>query len=167
MKFGAGSILDFAQLDSGLVELSSSPLNICDMVESCVDMVWPDALKKGLEVTVSAPRAAMSNAVLGDSLRIRQVLVHLLSNAVKFTDQGSVEVEVQAEETETGLKCALKVTPFLLPAATVRLNLVLNQFWHHLDSGRFSLRPRLSAILHPNRKLQTVGPKKVPSTKAG
>lgn len=104
-----GSILDFAQLDSGLVELSQHPLNICDIVESCIDMVWPDALKKGLEVTVSAPRVAMVNNVLGDGLRIRQILVHLLSNAVKFTDQGSVEVEVEAEETATDIKCALKV----------------------------------------------------------
>jgi hypothetical protein len=80
------------------------------MVESCIDMVWPDALKKGLEVTVSTPRAAMTNIVLGDNLRIRQILVHLLSNAVKFTDQGSVEVEVDAEETATALNCSLKVS---------------------------------------------------------
>lgn len=80
------------------------------MMESCIDMVWPDALKKGLEVTVSAPRAAMTNTVLGDDLRIRQILVHLLSNAVKFTDQGSVEIEVEAEETDTALNCAIKVS---------------------------------------------------------
>jgi signal transduction histidine kinase len=113
VTYCVGSILDFAQLDSGLVELSQTPLNICDIIESCIDMVAPDALKKSLEVTVSAPRAAMANIVLGDGLRMRQVLVHLLSNAVKFTEQGSVEVEVEAEETASALKCALKVC--LLP----------------------------------------------------
>jgi hypothetical protein len=105
----AGSILDFAQLDSGMVELARSELNICDVVESCIDMVWPQALKKGLEVTFSVPREAMMAVVLGDSLRLRQMLVHLLSNAVKFTDQGSVEIEILAEQSDNALACAIQV----------------------------------------------------------
>ena len=135
MILDAGSILDFAQLDSGLVELSHSPLNICDMMESCIDMVWPDALKKGLEVTVSAPRAAMANTVLGDGLRIRQVLVHLLSNAVKFTDQGSVEIDVEAEETAAGLQCALKVSSFLMHVAMMWV-VDRGQLCHHIATHR-------------------------------
>lgn len=109
LRMYAGSIIDFSQLNSGLVELTLREFNVCHVIENCIDMVNAEAVSKGLVVSSRFPREAMTSPVVGDSLRIRQVLVHLLSNAVKFTDTGLVELVATASRSNDSLNLTFKV----------------------------------------------------------
>jgi CheY-like chemotaxis protein/HPt (histidine-containing phosphotransfer) domain-containing protein/anti-sigma regulatory factor (Ser/Thr protein kinase) len=82
-------ILDFSKVDSGMLELEQRPFEIGVCIEEAFDMLAPRAAEKGIgllyELMENVPQW-----LVGDSTRLRQVLVNLLSNAVKFTDRGEV-----------------------------------------------------------------------------
>ncbi len=97
------NILDFSRLESGKVEVEYAEFDLTRMVEDVLELVSPQALQKGLDLGyLMAPDVPLSNK--GDSRRLRQVLVNLLGNAVKFTDSGEVEVRVglHARNVDTG-----------------------------------------------------------------
>ena len=71
---------------------------MANILEGCIDIVWPLACSKRITMACSVPPLARNTAVVGDSLRVRQILVHLLNNAAKFTDSGTIEVTLRAEE---------------------------------------------------------------------
>lgn len=85
-------ILDTAKLDAGAIELESIPFDPGRLAESVVDLLSASTQKEDL--TVSVTRGPLPAAVLGDPARIRQVLLNLVGNAIKFTDHGRVEVHV-------------------------------------------------------------------------
>jgi PAS domain S-box-containing protein len=85
-------ILDFSKIEAGKVEIESIDCNLRDVVEDAAELVAPRADEKGLELTVVDLQT--SSMVLGDPVRIRQVLVNILGNAVKFTDAGEVTLRV-------------------------------------------------------------------------
>lgn len=90
-------ILDFSRLESRAITLESLPFSIRACAEEVVEMLSPVAHEKRIElVLVMDPR--LPQKVLGDVVRLRQVLVNLVSNAIKFTDQGAVEVHVRCAE---------------------------------------------------------------------
>lgn len=79
--------------------LESAPLALRDTVESALELVSAEAGRKGLDLAYClAPPLAGGRRLLGDSIRIRQVLANLLSNAVKFTPSGEVVVDAWLEE---------------------------------------------------------------------
>ena len=84
-------ILDFSKIESGKLELEYQPFRLRECVDSCVDLVGAKAAEKGLTLKVTE-RGEVPEEVIGDVTRVRQILVNLLSNSVKFTEQGSVEV---------------------------------------------------------------------------
>jgi len=84
-------ILDFSKIESGRLELEHIPLNLRECVESSLDLTARPAAAKGLEVyTVTAPD--LPEHILGDSTRLRQILVNLSTNAIKFTRSGEVVI---------------------------------------------------------------------------
>ena len=87
-------ILDFSKIEAGRLHLVSEPFDLHRLVEGVVELLAPHAQSKGLEIAVSIA-ADVPNAVLGDSLRLRQVLTNLAGNAVKFTDAGGIGVIVE------------------------------------------------------------------------
>jgi signal transduction histidine kinase/DNA-binding response OmpR family regulator len=89
-------ILDFSKIEAGRLELDPTPFNVCDLVEETVTTMAVMAHAKGLEL-VGGIRPDVPRFVLGDATRIRQVLVNLVGNAVKFTAAGEVTVEVSRE----------------------------------------------------------------------
>nr|AML76429.1 putative LOV domain-containing protein [Chaetopeltis orbicularis] len=93
-----GDILDFSKIDHGSVVLQREPLDLRQTIEACIEIVAADALKKGLDIAYSIDPRAARQPLLGDSIRVRQVLVNILSNAVKFTEDGEVVVVVVVEE---------------------------------------------------------------------
>ncbi|GAX74943.1 hypothetical protein CEUSTIGMA_g2389.t1 [Chlamydomonas eustigma] len=95
-----GDILDFSKLDQGNVVLKREPLCIRSTLESCIEMVAPDAVKKGLNVAYWIEDEVLSRGLYGDTVRVRQVLSNLLSNAVKFTEKGEVLVNVCIQKSE-------------------------------------------------------------------
>jgi PAS domain S-box-containing protein len=94
-------ILDFSKIESGKLELESHPFDLGLLVEESVDCVALQAGEKGLELHWQiAPE--LPPGFSGDVTRLRQILVNLLSNAVRFTSKGDVSVTVTRAENETG-----------------------------------------------------------------
>ncbi|HBN75016.1 MAG TPA: hypothetical protein DD473_04205 [Planctomycetaceae bacterium] len=90
-------ILDFSKIEAGKLELDPAEFDLESMVEDVADMFNIRAEQKGIELTCHVwPNVA--NRVIGDSERLRQVLVNLIGNALKFTESGQVSVEVQADD---------------------------------------------------------------------
>jgi PAS domain S-box-containing protein len=102
-------ILDFSKIESGLLELDPQPLDPAALVAGTADIVRATAADKGLELQVRlAPELAPR--LRGDAGRVRQVLLNLLNNAVKFTDRGAVRVEARPLAGGTGLRVAVADT---------------------------------------------------------
>lgn len=86
-------ILDFSKMEAGHLELEVTEINLLNLVEDSAELLAPTARKKGLSlVTYLAPE--LPETVLGDAVRIRQILLNLTSNAVKFTNSGEVSISV-------------------------------------------------------------------------
>jgi len=87
-------ILDFSKIESGKLELERIPFNLARLINETVGVVRADAAQKGLEI-VNAIRSDVPAVLVGDPLRLKQVLVNLLGNAVKFTAKGSVRLKTE------------------------------------------------------------------------
>ncbi|WP_129629079.1 response regulator [Candidatus Oscillochloris fontis] len=86
-------ILDLSKIESGRMELEQQPFEIQECVESALDLVAPTAFAKGLDLAyLIAPD--VPTMLLSDVTRLRQILVNLLGNAVKFTQHGEVTLHV-------------------------------------------------------------------------
>ena len=111
-------ILDFSKIESGKMDLEHIPFDLRDCVESSLDLMAVQASAKGLDLVCSvAPDAP--DLVVGDVTRLRQVLVNLISNAVKFTERGEVLVAVETRPAggeRTGLHFAVRDTGIGIPA---------------------------------------------------
>ena len=93
-------ILDFSKIEAGRMDLESQPFDLRECVESAMDLVVPGATEKGLELAcVVEPDVPVT--IVGDLTRLRQILVNLLGNAVKFTEQGEVVVTVERQGEDT------------------------------------------------------------------
>jgi PAS domain S-box-containing protein len=86
-------ILDISKLEAGKVELESIDFDLVDLVENAVSLLAPNAREKQLDLAVLVDPSA-ERTYRGDPTRIRQVLLNLLGNALKFTERGGVSVEV-------------------------------------------------------------------------
>ena len=92
-------ILDFSKIESGKLSVESSPFDLREALEDSIDLMAPVAHSKGLELILLI-YSDVPLALYGDSNRIRQILLNLLGNALKFTSQGSVVVRVMLEGEE-------------------------------------------------------------------
>lgn len=101
-------ILDFSSSQSSKIELNMVSFNIKSTVKDSLKRVEEKAVQKGLELSYLVYRN-VPDYIKGDAGRLRQVLVYLLDNAVKFTDQGEVMLRVRVEEN-IGQKTRLKFT---------------------------------------------------------
>lgn len=94
-------ILDFSKVEAGAMELENAPIDLVETVESAVDLLAPKAREQGI-VLACRLSAKVPPAILGDSLRLKQILMNLVNNAIKFTDEGEVEVAVDRLVPENG-----------------------------------------------------------------
>jgi PAS domain S-box-containing protein len=88
-------ILDFSKIEAGKLEIEETPFNVRECVEASLDFVTGEASKKHLELVASID-SAVPTVVLGDVTRVRQIIANLLANAVKFTSEGEVVVDVES-----------------------------------------------------------------------
>ena len=93
------NILDFSKLESGGMQLEETTFDLGRTLDDSVEMVLYHAREKGIELALDACPEARST-FYGDPLRIRQVLLNLLTNAIKFTHHGEVRLEVSPVEKE-------------------------------------------------------------------
>lgn len=94
-------LLDLSRIRSGNLALNPEPVQLPALLEEIAAMVRIDAQRKGLTFVLDAP-AGLPHLVRADGKRIRQVLLNLLGNAIKFTDAGQVSLSVQAVGLEDG-----------------------------------------------------------------
>jgi CheY-like chemotaxis protein len=89
-------VLDFSKIEAGRLELESRPLDLRNCVESALELVAASASSKKLDLAYFLD-PGVPGAIVGDATRLRQILVNLLNNAVKFTEKGEVVLSVDAE----------------------------------------------------------------------
>jgi PAS domain S-box-containing protein len=90
-------LLDFSRLEAGTLALDAVPFQLDEVLESLAKRVGPKADHKGLELLLDTP-STVPAALVGDPLRLSQMLINLASNAVKFTEQGEVVIRVRVLE---------------------------------------------------------------------
>jgi signal transduction histidine kinase/DNA-binding response OmpR family regulator len=94
-------ILDISKLEAGKVELEDIAFDLVDTVESVVSLLAPNAHEKGIDVGVFvAPE--LRKMFRGDANRLRQILLNLVGNGIKFTEKGGVTIEVSADGPSEG-----------------------------------------------------------------
>ncbi len=94
-------ILDLSKVESGKLTLELAPFDLDSLMASATEVFSEAAQAKGIEVVLAAPRAPES-LLLGDSSRLRQVLMNLIGNAIKFTPQGEICVGADLVEASPG-----------------------------------------------------------------
>ncbi len=88
-------ILNFSKIEAGKIELEERPFELRSCIEECLDLLAPRAAEKNLDLACQFDPAA-PEGVIGDVTRLRQILVNLLGNAIKFTSSGEVSVQVKS-----------------------------------------------------------------------
>ncbi|AIS14151.1 histidine kinase [Pseudomonas chlororaphis subsp. aurantiaca] len=88
-------ILDFSRIERSALELEHIPFNLAELISSSAQAFQHSAAQRGLDLQLRLPPGMESLQVKGDPTRIRQILVNLIGNALKFTEQGSVTIEPQ------------------------------------------------------------------------
>jgi protein-histidine pros-kinase len=120
-------LLDLARIESGRESVSISRFALGDLADSVIDAVMPMAKGKGLVLTCRAERGMLE--LQSDEKKLRQILLNLLANAVKFTERGSVSVDCRRAETEF-VQIAVGDTGIGIPED--HLNAIFNEF-HQVD----------------------------------
>jgi len=100
-------ILDFSKFESGKVTLDPQPFNPRHMFEHIVDSLDPEAASKGLFLSLYLPQN-LPRILIGDEVRIRQVLWNLLGNAVKFTRVGGIDIRVKVRHDDVA-RCEFEI----------------------------------------------------------
>ncbi|MES2941053.1 MAG: ATP-binding protein [Pseudomonadota bacterium] len=97
-------VLDFSKIEAGEIVLEQAALSVQAVAQKALQMVAPRAAEKGLALeTTIDPR--VPRLLVGDALRLSQILINYLNNAVKFTETGRISVEVQLERLEGDTAC--------------------------------------------------------------
>ncbi|HKO84405.1 MAG TPA: response regulator, partial [Actinomycetota bacterium] len=94
-------ILDFSKIAAGRLDLERRPFDLRSCVESALELVAASASGKGLELAYLFDQG-LPSAVVGDATRLRQILINLLNNAIKFTDTGEVVLSVDVKALQSG-----------------------------------------------------------------
>lgn len=101
-------ILDYSKIAAEKLEIGAEPVNIRTLVQGVAELLSPRAAQKNIEIaSFIAPTAPL--AVAGDEMRLRQILLNLAGNAVKFTERGGVSLEVHHSGESPDGECRLRI----------------------------------------------------------
>lgn len=102
-------VLDFSKIEAGLLELDPQQFSIVDMFDQAMQITYPKAKEKGLDLIYVLDKSTPAQA-LGDVVRLRQVIINLVDNAIKFTEHGTVQILVSAKKTEdSGVRLQVEI----------------------------------------------------------
>lgn len=101
-------ILDIAKIEAGAMKLENAPFSPRQLMDDLVQLFTPQAERKGLQFTVETA-APLPNSLLGDALRVNQILMNLTGNALKFTTTGSVKIILGCDQPRDAA-CWLHIT---------------------------------------------------------
>lgn len=110
-------ILDFSKIEAGRLDLEQSPFALGQLLDELLALLMPQAQQKGLQLGCSLEPSG-SCCLVGDSTRLRQILMNLLSNAVKFTESGSITVQavvIPSDNDTVLLRCQVRDTGIGIP----------------------------------------------------
>jgi two-component system sensor histidine kinase BarA len=88
-------ILDFSTLDAGKMVIEKTPFSVRETLEKTMSLLAPSAHKKNVELSLKVAQQ-IPHSLIGDPHRIKQILINLASNAIKFTDRGSVNIDIES-----------------------------------------------------------------------
>jgi len=126
-------LLDVSKFEAGKMKLDLGPFNLLSAIEDAITLLRPKTAEKPLQLELrTSPQ--IPNQLIGDKNRLRQIILNLLSNSIKFTEHGSVTLEVKLErlaEDEADFKFAIIDTGIGIPAD--ELPNLFNKF-HQVDA---------------------------------
>jgi len=121
-------ILDISKIEAGKIELKRIPFKINEVIQGIIRMLTVKARQKKLELLCNIDQNIPAR-VVGDPTRIRQVLVNLIGNAVKFTDKGEVRLSVEKKkETPRGVILEFSVTDTGVGIAPEKIDVLFDKF---------------------------------------
>lgn len=118
-------LLDFSKIEAGKMELETAPYNIRDMVAHLQHLLAIHAKEKGLAFNIDI-REDIATHLIGDEVRIQQILLNLLGNAIKFTGQGSITLAISLSNNGTHTRFEVKDTGIGIPEE--KQHLLFNSF---------------------------------------
>ncbi|WP_299183396.1 response regulator [uncultured Neptuniibacter sp.] len=114
-------ILDFSKMEAGKLTLDTQPFSWLDLIEETIEMLYPKASHKNLDLLLEL-KDELPTVIIGDANRLRQVLVNLIGNAIKFTEEGEIRVilslssserlKIEVQDTGIGIATAFQHTIF-------------------------------------------------------
>jgi two-component system, sensor histidine kinase len=103
-------VLDYSKIEAGQLELELAPFEPGRMLEELAGLWGPQAQARGLKLSVGPLPPGLPPALLGDGMRLRQILFNLVSNAIKFTAKGRVCVDSTAQEIDGDIQLEIRVS---------------------------------------------------------
>ncbi|MGB5454863.1 MAG: ATP-binding protein [Gammaproteobacteria bacterium] len=126
-------ILDFSKIESNKLKLEHVPFNIKDTIDDVLRIVAEDAKRKRLNLVTEIPD--INPLLVGDEQRLRQVLINLIGNAVKFTEKGNVIVRLtKTAEYKTGIQLKFEISDTGIGITPEALPFIFNDFTQQDDS---------------------------------
>jgi len=103
-------ILDFSKLEAGKLTLEHIPFDLRDCIDETMHLLAPSAHEKSLELSIMVD-SEVPYEVFGDAMRLQQILTNLIGNAIKFTEKGNIEIQIQRikEDSEIDDKVTLQM----------------------------------------------------------
>ncbi|CAN5589702.1 PAS domain S-box protein [soil metagenome] len=102
-------ILDISKIDAGQMQIVAEPVNLGHKLDTCIRLMEPIARQKGLDISMTLD-PALPRYIVGDQLRLRQVTLNLIGNAVKFTERGSITISARATGSRNAPRIEIAVT---------------------------------------------------------
>lgn len=121
-------ILDFSKLEADMLVFEEQPICVKEIVSSICDLLMPKAASKGITLSYLCD-PTVPKQVLGDAVRLNQVLTNIIGNAIKFTDRGSVTILVKLLKTESETDhIEFKIKDTGIGIAPDKLDAIFNRF---------------------------------------
>ena len=120
-------ILDFSKVEAGAMALEDVPVDLTEAIESTVDMLAARAAAKGIAFAYRI-EPSVTPAIYGDSVRLKQILLNLMNNAIKFTEEGEVVLSLTEVETDDGPRLRFVVRDTGIGIPEDRMDLLFRSF---------------------------------------
>ncbi|MBF0257003.1 MAG: response regulator, partial [Gammaproteobacteria bacterium] len=132
-------VLEISRIEAGRLQLHPQTTDLAELLASLIELLEPRARQKGLELRLEQ-QAELPRYIEIDATKLRQVLMNLVSNAIKFTQQGSVRVQVQVQqqgqEEDAGLKLLFSIIDSGIGIGEEDLEQIFHAFYQTSDSMR-------------------------------
>ena len=156
-------ILDLSKIDAGQMKLASEPVDLRHALRGCAKLMAPLAEQKGLALTCDFADA-IPPRVVGDGLRLRQIVLNLLGNAVKFTDEGAVSLRADVVHVDDDDFLEIEVRDTGIGIEPARHDAVFDKFMQS-DAGTahryggsglgLSIGAQLARLMHGSLRLES------------